>query len=43
MFDQRMPENAPEDEKLTIEVCRALHETNDLPLELYCKAVAMWG
>ena len=43
VFDGRMPENAPEDEKLTIAVCRALHETQDLPLELYQQAVALWG
>lgn len=43
VFDQCMPDNAPEDERLTIEVCRALHETQDLPLDLYQRAVAMWG
>ena len=43
VFEQRIPENAPEDETLTIEVCRALHETQDLPLELYERAVALWG
>ena len=43
VFDQRIPENAPDDEKLTIEVCRALHETQDLPLALYQRAIAMWG
>jgi len=43
VFEQRLPENAPEDEILTIEVCRALHETQDLPIELYHRAVAMWG
>jgi 4-carboxymuconolactone decarboxylase len=43
VFEQRMPENAPDDEKLTIAVCRALHETQDLPLELYQKAIAEWG
>jgi 4-carboxymuconolactone decarboxylase len=43
VFERRMPENAPDDEKLTIAVCRALHETQDLPLELYRQAVATWG
>ncbi|HSG91023.1 MAG TPA: carboxymuconolactone decarboxylase family protein [Pseudomonadales bacterium] len=43
VFEQRMPEDAPADELLTIEVCRALHETRDLPRDLYDRAVAMWG
>jgi 4-carboxymuconolactone decarboxylase len=43
VFERRMPADAPEDEKLTIEVCRALHETQDLPLPLYRRAVAQWG
>jgi 4-carboxymuconolactone decarboxylase len=43
VFEQRLPENAPDDERLTIEVCRALHETQDLPLELYEQAIAQWG
>jgi 4-carboxymuconolactone decarboxylase len=43
VFERRIPENAPDDEKLTIAVCRALHETQDLPLELYRQAVATWG
>lgn len=43
VFDRRMPDDAPEDEKLTIEVCRSLHETQDLPMELYGRAVALWG
>jgi 4-carboxymuconolactone decarboxylase len=43
VFEQRIPADAPEDETLTIEVCRALHETQDLPLALYDRAVAMWG
>lgn len=43
VFEQRMPETAPEDETLTIEVCRALHETQELPLALYGRAVAQWG
>lgn len=43
VFDQRMPDDAPDDERLTIEVCRALHETQDLPLPLYQRAVGAWG
>ena len=43
VFERRLPENAPADERLIIEVCRALHETQDLPLELYRAAVAQWG
>jgi len=43
VFDQRDPQNAPDDEKLTIAVCRALHETHDLPKSLYARAVATWG
>jgi 4-carboxymuconolactone decarboxylase len=43
VFDQRMPQHAPADELLTIEVCRALHESQDLPKPLYDRAVAMWG
>lgn len=44
VFDQTdPPEDAPDDEKLTIAVCRALHETQDLPKPLYDKAVAQWG
>jgi hypothetical protein len=30
VFEKRMPLHAPADEKLTIEVCRALHETQEL-------------
>ena len=37
------PASAPEDEKLTIAVCRALHQSKDLPLPLYQSAISMWG
>ncbi|MDA1074346.1 MAG: carboxymuconolactone decarboxylase family protein [Proteobacteria bacterium] len=43
VFDQRMPEDAPRDEVLTIAVCRALHETHDLPKDLYHQAIETWG
>ncbi len=43
VFEQRLPDDAPADELLTIEVCRALHETHDLPAALYERAVATWG
>lgn len=40
VFARRRPENAPEDELLTYDVVTALHETHDLPIELYRRAVA---
>lgn len=43
VFEQRMPEHAPADERLTIAVCRALHETRDLPIDLYRQAIGTWG
>jgi 4-carboxymuconolactone decarboxylase len=43
VLEKRMPQHAPADEKLTIEVCRALHETQDLPKPLYDRAIATWG
>ena len=43
VFEKRVPKDAPADELLTIEVCRALHETQDLPEPLYDRAVATWG
>ena len=44
VFDRsELPDDAPEDEKLTVAVCRALHETKDLPLTLYQKAIGQWG
>jgi 4-carboxymuconolactone decarboxylase len=43
VFDRRLPDHAPPDERLTIQVCRALHETQDLPLELFRAAVEQWG
>lgn len=43
VFEQTMPESAPDDERLCIQVCRALHETRDLPSDLYTRAVDTWG
>ncbi|OGP51814.1 MAG: hypothetical protein A2Y79_01225 [Deltaproteobacteria bacterium RBG_13_43_22] len=43
VFDQRRPEQAPEDELVVYDVCRALHETHQLPLELYQKTVDLFG
>lgn len=43
VFEQRLPTDAPDDELLTIEVCRALHETQELPKPLYDRSIAMWG
>jgi len=39
----RAPASAPADEQLTVEVCRAIHETHDLPKPLYDRAVAQFG
>jgi 4-carboxymuconolactone decarboxylase len=43
VFDGRLPKDAPADETLTIEVCRALHETQELPKPLYDRAIKQWG
>lgn len=43
VFEQRMPADAPADERLVIEVCRALHESHDLPVDLYRRAVVSFG
>lgn len=43
VFARRRPGNAPADELLTYDVVSALHETHDLPLELYRQAVKTWG
>ena len=43
IFKERRPEGAPEDERLVYDVSRALHETRDLPLDLYQQAVARFG
>ena len=44
VFDQVEPPNdTPDDEKLTIAVCRAIHETKDLPLPLYQASIECWG
>jgi 4-carboxymuconolactone decarboxylase len=43
VFEQRLPDGAPDDELLTIEVCRALLETSDLPIDLYRQAIDLWG
>ncbi|HTO53806.1 MAG TPA: carboxymuconolactone decarboxylase family protein [Myxococcota bacterium] len=43
IFKQRRPESAPEDERLVYDVSRALHESRDLPAELYQQAVARLG
>jgi 4-carboxymuconolactone decarboxylase len=44
VFDQvEPPIDAPDDEKLTIAVCRAIHETKDLPLPLYQASIERWG
>jgi 4-carboxymuconolactone decarboxylase len=43
IFAQRRPEKAQEDELLVHDVARALHETRDLPVDLYQRAVARFG
>ncbi len=43
VFAKRRPEQAPEDELLIYDVCFALHETHQLPLDLYEKAVDTLG
>jgi len=43
VFDKRRPEQAPADELLIYDVCIALHETHQLPLDLYRRAVETWG
>jgi len=43
IFAERRPEGAPEDERLVYEVTRSLHQTRDLPLDLYQRAVARFG
>ena len=43
IFAERRPEQAPEDERLVYDVSRTLHETRDLPLDLYQRAVARFG
>ena len=43
IFAQRRPEKAPEDELLVHDVARALHDTRELSIELYQRAVARFG
>lgn len=43
VFAERRPGRAPEDELVTYDVCRALHETRELPAELYDRAVQLFG
>ena len=43
VFEQRRPETAPEDEKVVYDVCTAMHETHHLPLDIYQKAVGLFG
>ncbi len=43
VFEQITPESAPDDELLTIEVCRALHEDHTLNAGLYERAVDEFG
>lgn len=43
VFARRRPEGAPDDELLTYDVVTALHETHELPIELYRRAVDSFG
>lgn len=43
VFALRRPPGAPADELLTIDVCRAMHETHRLPPDLYARAVETFG
>ncbi len=43
VFERTVPVDAPEDEVLTIEVCRALQQSHRLDAELYERAVAVFG
>jgi len=43
VFDKRRPEKALEDELVVYDVCQALHETHQLPMNLYQKAVRLFG
>jgi 4-carboxymuconolactone decarboxylase len=43
IFAERRPENAPADELLTWDVVTALHETHELPIDLYRRAVDTFG
>lgn len=43
VFEMRRPADAPADELLTIDICRVLHETHQLPEMLFQQAIATWG
>jgi 4-carboxymuconolactone decarboxylase len=43
VFEKRRPEKAPEDELVVYDVCRALHETHQLPIDIYQKVVELFG
>ena len=43
VFAQRRPDKAPVDELLIYDVCRTLHETHQLPPDLYQQAVGLFG
>lgn len=43
VFARQRPEQAPDDELLIYDVCLALHETHQLPLDLYQRAVDKIG
>ena len=43
VFLGKRPEQAPEDERVVYDVCNALHQTHQLPQDLYQRAVELFG
>ena len=43
VFERQRPQKAPNDELLIYDICVALHETHQVPVELYNQAIDMIG
>jgi len=43
VFAEKRPEKAPEDEIIVYDICRTLHETHQLPSNLYQQAIETFG
>jgi 4-carboxymuconolactone decarboxylase len=43
IFEERRPDMAPADELLVYDICISLHQTHQLPIDLYNQAVAVFG
>jgi 4-carboxymuconolactone decarboxylase len=43
VMNLRAPASSPADEQIAVEISRSLHETHELPRELYDRAVATFG